>query len=120
MIATKKCKVCGGNQPIEQFKPDRRSTDGLAAICTPCLEDRERRIETPAVYAQMFVGQGQRCAICKCPVFISKILVDYDRADMYEEARGLVCRECNRALRDLKRDPVIIKAMLEYLTQNRG
>jgi hypothetical protein len=120
MIPTKKCKVCGGNLPHIKFKPDRRSKDGLAAICTPCLEDRERRIETPAIYAQMFIKQGQRCAICKRPVFISKILVDYDRADMYEEARGLVCRECNRALRDLKRDPATVRAMLEYLTQNRG
>lgn len=116
MEHTKKCKACGGNLLLEKFKPDKRSTDTLATICTSCLDDRERRIEIPAVYEQMFVKQDQCCAICKRRVFISQILVDYDRADMYEEARGLVCRECNRALRDLKRDPVVIKAMLEYLS----
>ncbi len=117
-MGIKNCKVCGVDQPAGKFKPDRRSKDDLAAICTPCLEEREERVEYPAEHEVMFIAQNQGCAICKRPVFISKILVDYDRRT--QEVFGLVCRECNRALRDLKRDPVIVRTMLEYLTLNRG
>ena len=118
MSVTKKCKICAGNQLVAKFKPDRRSKDGLAAICMPCLTEREERVEYPAEHEVMFVEQNQGCVICKRPVFISKILVDYDRRT--QEVFGLVCRECNRALRDLKRDPAIVRTMLEYLTLNRG
>jgi hypothetical protein len=110
---TKKCKVCGANQLVEKFGADRRSRDFLAAVCTPCLDERETRVKYPAEHEVMFIAQNQGCAICKCPVFISKILVDYDRRT--GEVFGLVCRECNRALRDLKRDPATVRAMLEYL-----
>ncbi len=117
-METKKCKICGVNQSVGKFKSDRRSKDGLAAICTPCLEGREERVIYPAEHEVMFIEQNQGCVICKRLVFISKILVDYDRRT--QEVFGLVCRECNRALRDLKRDPTIVRVMLEYLTQNRG
>ncbi len=118
MSDTKKCKVCGGTHLIEKFKPDRRSKDNLAAICTPCLDERETRVIYPVEHEQLFVKQNQGCAICKRPVFISKILVDYDRRT--GEVFGLVCRECNRALRDLKRDSDIVRTMLEYLAYYRG
>ncbi len=75
-------------------------------------------MEFASEHETMFINQNQGCIICKQPVFISKILVDYDRRT--GEIFGLVCRECNRALRDLKRDPAIVQTMLEYLTLNRG
>ncbi|KKL26559.1 hypothetical protein LCGC14_2394050, partial [marine sediment metagenome] len=118
MSVTKKCKVCAGNQLVEKFRSDRRSKDGLAAICIPCLDELETRVIHPAEHEVMFVKQNQGCAICKRREYISKILVDYDRRT--QEVFGLVCRECNRALRDLKRDPTTVRAMLEYLTLNRG
>ena len=114
-MGTKKCKSCCGNHPVGMFKVDNRSKDGLAAICMPCLEERETSVEFASEHEQMFIGQNQGCAICKRPVFLSKILVDYDRRT--REVFGLVCRECNRALRDLKRDPAIVRTMLEYLTK---
>jgi len=109
----KRCKVCCAAIPIEHFKSDRRSVDNLAAICNSCLKEREEHIEYPALHEQMLVEQGQRCVICKSPVFLSKILVDRDHKT--DEVLGLVCRDCNRALRELRRDPIIVKSMLVYL-----
>ncbi|KKN19337.1 hypothetical protein LCGC14_0946720 [marine sediment metagenome] len=116
MEPTKQCKVCGGNLILSLFKPDRRSTDNHASICTSCLDDRERRIETPAVYEQMFIKQGQGCAICKRPVFISQILIDHD--PQTDETRGLLCRNCNRLLRFAGRDVKVLTAAAEYLGPN--
>ncbi len=56
MEQTKQCKVCMATLPADKFKPDRRSVDNLASTCTPCLEERERHVETPAVYEALYLN----------------------------------------------------------------
>lgn len=113
---TKQCKVCKATLPADKFKPDKRSTDNLASTCIPCLDDWEYHVEVREIYEQMYIRQKFRCAICNRKVSINKILVDFDRTDIHEEVRGLVCKRCNKLLRLADRDPRVLRAYIEYLT----
>lgn len=69
---------------------------------------------TPADYEALLEKQGGVCAICKGPpIYDTVFCVDHDHAT--DEVRGLLCRKCNAGIGQLRDDPVIVKAALEYL-----
>lgn len=70
-------------------------------------------------YNQMFVDQQGCCAICGIPKsdLSVKLFVDHDHQT--GEIRGLLCKQCNFALGNVKDSVVVLKKAIIYLTQRR-
>jgi hypothetical protein len=66
---------------------------------------------TPEDYAEMYVAQDGRCAVCGA----ARDVLSIDHCHATGAVRGLLCRECNIALGLLKDDPAIIERAAEYL-----
>jgi len=65
-------------------------------------------------YLQMFVDQGEVCAICKESCQTKKSLsVDHDHES--GKVRGLLCNRCNRALGMFRDNPTILNRAAEYI-----
>lgn len=64
-------------------------------------------------YATVLAAQDGACAICrgKRPY---RLCVDHDHAT--GEVRGLLCRRCNKALRDVRDSVFILNSAVLYLT----
>lgn len=73
-------------------------------------------------YNIMFESQGGVCLICGCPEIIKRkgkiknLAVDHNH--ITGKVRGLLCQKCNQALGLLNENPVVIKSLLEYITNN--
>jgi len=73
-------------------------------------------------YNIMFENQGGVCLICGCPETtkrkdkIKNLAVDHNH--ITNKVRGLLCQKCNQALGLLNENPVVIKNLLEYITNN--
>lgn len=65
-------------------------------------------------YNQLFDEQEGRCAICSREQDDENLCVDHCHTS--GEIRGLLCRQCNRAIGLLGDDTVIIRKALEYLS----
>lgn len=77
---------------------------------------------TPDDYAHLLDEQGGVCAICKGQELVnSRFSIDHDhtccpgRKSCGQCIRGLLCRQCNAGIGNLKDDPEILRAALTYL-----
>ena len=69
---------------------------------------------TPDAYQELLDSQGGVCAICEQPCGTGQRLsVDHCHQDGH--VRGLLCRNCNRALGLLQESPAIILRAASYL-----
>ncbi|MCK5612564.1 endonuclease VII domain-containing protein [Candidatus Pacearchaeota archaeon] len=73
-------------------------------------------------YNIMFESQGGVCLICGCSETVKRndkiknLAVDHNHVT--GKVRGLLCQKCNQALGLLGENPVVIKSLLEYITNN--
>lgn len=80
---------------------------------------------TPERYAEMLAAQSGLCQICKDPPKPTKRLcIDHDHSCCAGQiktcgrcVRGLLCDRCNRGMGLFGDDPVVLAAVIEYLTQ---
>jgi hypothetical protein len=139
--ATKTCTDCGETKPLSAF----RSRGGdLAHLykshCNTCLfkhhrdwveknqdkvgEYREkdpwtlakrcsRRNITPEELVDRYERQECCCAICKKEITITNSAIDHNHAT--GEFRGVLCKQCNRALGMFGDSPATLKNAIEYL-----
>lgn len=76
---------------------------------------------TPEAYQELYSEQGGRCATCGTAP--EKFYIDHDHAccagtkSCGECVRGLLCFNCNTALGQVKDNPRILLAMVEYLAE---
>lgn len=92
-------------------------------LCNPCYKltrDDSRRAVlrthglTPAAYDQMVRDQDGRCPICgDAP---RRLYVDHNHRT--GALRGLLCDVCNRAIGQLRDDPVVLRRAAEYLEKH--
>lgn len=82
---------------------------------------------TPDAFDAMLAAQGGTCAICRAsePGGRGVWHVDHDHSCHARKQacskcrRGLLCSRCNIGIGNLRDDPVIIKAALDYITAHR-
>jgi hypothetical protein len=70
-------------------------------------------------YAKMLEEQGGKCAICgtdKPGRHTSRFHIDHCHDS--GRVRGLLCANCNIGLGNLQHDPSILKAAIQYLSDN--
>lgn len=72
-----------------------------------------RRGISPEELIDRYQQQEECCAICKEHIELSDSAIDHNH--LTEEFRGVLCKQCNRALGMFKDSPKILSNALEYL-----
>jgi hypothetical protein len=144
LLPTRRCSRCGQDKPASEFPGPS------TAYCRPChaAYARERRKInggqdpdytwmlhmrryglTPELFAELVMAQDGRCAICATdePGGQGRWHVDHDhtccgtrKSSCGRCIRGLLCSRCNIGIGNLRDDPAIIKAALDYVTEYRA
>jgi hypothetical protein len=76
-----------------------------------------RRGITPEQLVETYEKQNKCCAICECKIDLSDSAIDHNHNT--GEFRGVLCKQCNRALGMFKDSSQILKAAITYL-DNHG
>lgn len=76
---------------------------------------------TPTEFNALWDSQDGRCAVCKVPLeprgrTKKSAAVDHNHAT--GKVRGILCRGCNTGIGNLRDDPEILTAAVEYLVRN--
>lgn len=111
---------CGRNREERFFVSER------GRICVDCQKKQRsasthaRRIEdayglSPEDYGRLFEEQGGACAICGGK---RKYRLNVDHCHATGLVRGLLCRRCNKLLRDARDSETTLLATIEYLREN--
>jgi len=137
----KTCTMCNVEKPLEAFRSRGGSMAHLLkSRCNTCLyaehkkwaEDNPDRIReyrnkdswtlakrcarrgiTPEQLFDRYERQEECCAICKDEITIIDSAIDHNHKT--GEFRGVLCKQCNRALGMFKDDPEVIANAVEYL-----
>lgn len=125
----KVCPKCARPKGVADFYVCRGAHDGLQGWCKVCQGGNHQLPDGKAAqrnghykrkfgitlqdFNEMNERQGGLCAICRRLPGKRSLHVDHDH--ITGEVRGLLCYNCNRALGDLREDPVLIRAAIRYL-----
>ena len=138
---TKTCTDCGETKPITGFRSRGGSmTHLLKSSCNTCLfkkhrdwvENNQNRVEeyrsrdpwtlakrcarrgiTPEQLVDRYERQEGCCAICKAEVALMESAIDHNHET--GEFRGILCKQCNRALGMFKDSTKTLRSAVEYL-----
>ena len=139
--ATKVCTMCGEEKPISAYRSRGGSMPHLLkSRCNSCLYAEHRRWTennpdrvreyrakdswtlakrcarrgiTPEQLVDAFERQECCCAICKAEIQLMDSAIDHNHET--GEFRGVLCRQCNRALGMFKDSTTVLRSALEYL-----
>jgi hypothetical protein len=75
-----------------------------------------RRGITPEQLVDAFEQQECSCAICRVSLQLMDSAIDHNHVT--GDFRGVLCRQCNRALGMFRDSPAILRSALEYLEIN--
>ena len=141
---TKRCTGCGYNMPLNFFRSKGgKNKHLLNSRCNKCRyqEHRDwcalnkdrvlayrardswdlskrcaRRGITPEELIQACERQGGVCPICTQDIDLQNSAIDHNhRTNTF---RGVLCRQCNRALGMFKDSPTILQRAVDYLNTN--
>ena len=138
---TKQCTCCRESKPLSAYRNrGGAETHLLKSRCNTCLfkqhrqwvdENPERvsdyrgrdpwtlakrcsrRGITPEQLVDRYERQEGCCAICKTEVALIESAIDHNHET--GEFRGVLCKQCNRALGMFKDSPAVLRSALEYL-----
>jgi hypothetical protein len=126
VAANKHCPDCDQVKPVESFRHNARSVDGLASYCTSCFRVRDkasyrrRRAALGQVVKDRVALDGhKRCADC----LDVKPLTDFHRARSQAGGYNCYCKPCRaRRDRDLRflREYGLSPEALQDLVQLQG
>lgn len=114
------CKLCNNQKSSNWAKANRAKANALTHDWLKRNPDyhRKRLIRrhgmTPAAFAAMFEKQNGKCAICQDP-FETRKKTHIDHCHSTMKIRGLLCSNCNLGIGNLKHNPQILTAALQYL-----
>lgn len=131
----KQCSACKLFKPPSAFSPRPQLRDGLRSECRDChnrevvkygKKNPHKRKQwaracvlkrdfgiTTADYKRMMAEQNGRCLICGIPS--ESLCVDHDHET--KKVRGLLCRNCNLAVGNLRENRDIALALVRYLDE---
>lgn len=123
------CTNCNLQKPFEEFHKKKNYYEGRCKLCTNERKRKHRANNKDMVrawnkkrnpgwdinrYNQYVELQGNRCAICGTD---NPILVDWccDHDHNTNQARGLLCVNCNAGLGYFKDNPESLQSAIDYL-----
>ena len=74
---------------------------------------------TPEQYWEIYANQNGVCRICKRPQTVG-LKLDVDHNHKTNKVRGLLCRNCNTGIGQLRDDFNLLWAALKYLFETEG
>jgi hypothetical protein len=115
------CKKCESISNNARYTPKERKPKIVKSVEEVKLEAKKRMLKyrygiTLEEYEGMYYNQNGKCAICKKDYQLggSKgLFVDHDHETM--EVRGLLCRNCNSAIGQLRECKHILTEAIKYL-----
>ena len=136
------CRTCHALKPLEEYHKQKTTKDGRESQCKTCRNEqiaktRKLRYSKSAKfreskrseslrklygitiddYEEMFKRQGGVCAICRQPE-TGNIRMAVDHCHASGKVRGLLCKNCNTALGNLKDSIEILTNAITYLHEN--
>jgi hypothetical protein len=130
----KVCSKCREDKPVRWFSKNVAQKDGLQNECkgcksgtnagtvakygsySPAWHRRKRYGVSPEQFAERLEACGGLCEVCRQPPHPSFGVLDCDHDHITGKFRGLLCRNCNNAIRC--EDPAILRALADYLEQH--
>jgi hypothetical protein len=140
-IETKTCTMCGETKPVSAYRSRGGSMAHLLkSRCNTCLykehrrwtEENAERVQqyrekdpwtlakrcarrgiTPQELVDRYERQEECCAICKKEIELIDSAIDHNHVT--GEFRGVLCKQCNRALGMFNDSPAVLRNALEYL-----
>ena len=140
-IGTKVCTMCGENKPLSVFRSRGGAQKHLhKSRCNTCLYSEHRRWTdqnperikeyrgrdswtlakrcarrgiSPEELVDAFERQECCCAICRTEVSLMDSAIDHNHDT--GEFRGVLCKQCNRALGMFKDSVSVLRSAVEYL-----
>ena len=111
------CQACGRNRAERFFTSPRGRTCADCRKAKRSASTHARRVEqtyglTAEQYEALLEAQGGVCAICE-GLRPYRLNVDHDHAT--GRVRGLLCRRCNKLLRDVRDDRFVLYRAATYL-----
>jgi len=116
LVSAKFCSGCKNSKPIEEFAKQVVSPDGHASLCKVCNKAyllRHKYRLSLQEHQGLYVGQEQRCAICRMEYPLEELAVDHCHST--NVVRGLLCRGCNTGLGCFKEDLERLERAINYL-----
>ena len=128
---------CGKTKPVSEFGKDKSTSDGLARYCRACNKARSKKYYkeyqasgkarwyklarkfgvTQQDYEAMWKEQGECCAICKTKEPRGRGDFHLDHNHNTDEARGILCAECNVGIGKLLDSPKVLRSAIAYLEE---
>ena len=124
LLENRTCRVCGKEKNlIDGYYRTRKNVKLLSSYSYECKECTVKRICKSrkkgilfSEYNRMVVKQNNQCAICKTLQAGGKhnsFMVD--RNPITGDVRGLLCKNCNNALRSVGDNLHTLQSMIQYL-----
>ena len=124
-MRTKVCRTCGLEKSVSDFyrEANKRSAfDAYRPDCKICFNDLAaiaRRLKdtgwTRAQYAEAYLAQSGKCAICGEAPGIRQLAADYNH--ITDARRALLCSRCNLGLGYFRDRPDLLRTAAAYLEQ---
>ena len=108
------CSRCGQADPAEFYA-------GGSAWCKRCHKDAvlrgrlKKKGITPEDEARALMQQGDCCAICLAHKDKFTRSLHMDHCHKTGKARAVLCHRCNQTLGHAEDDPVLLRAMADYI-----
>lgn len=135
---TKPCNTCGEHKTLDNFTRSKMHKGGHINQCKACAIEYRKAIKADPIkrkkdrewkraydlkkkfgmtlddYHEMLESQGG-CAICGTKSPKPQRYFDVDHDHITGDVRGLLCRQCNAGIGQLKDDPEILQKAINYL-----
>jgi hypothetical protein len=107
----RRCSACKAEKPFADFSGQTDKVDGLAARCRVCAF--AAALGVPAEDYARARNRYDSCQVCGSH---SHLCVDHDHdSPMHDAVRGVLCRDCNRAIGRLGDSLDTVSAALRYV-----
>lgn len=109
----KRCSTCRNDKPFSAFNLQSDKADGRQSRCRIC--DLSSKLGVSSAQYAKAVSAHKECQICGSS---QRLCVDHDHnADANNAVRGVLCRECNKALGRLQDSLPVVQAALNYVVE---
>ena len=114
------CQACGRNRAERFFTSPRGRTCADCRKAKRSASTHARRVEqtyglTAEQYEALLAHQGGVCAICGGE---RRYRLNVDHDHVTGRVRGLLCRRCNKLLRDVRDNSVVLARAAHYVHDN--
>lgn len=120
-----RCSHCREWKPPSEFNKNKSQKSGLNYMCRPCATVKTRSLNLPAkygitaaVFAEMLLKQGGKCACCNSPFVMEGRKTDrpcVDHNHKTGEVRSLLCGRCNLAAGNVLDSSEMAEKLAAYL-----